>query len=809
MSWLSNVNNLLTKLDDQVETVAEERALAEDDEGTIDGAKTGIDDILAKRGLSSVGSEDNDSLEVKEEEQQKEVEEREDQPKDKNIERIEIDDEASPHPLLEIISPVAIDKKTAAAIVVNDQIQNAISQNDMKIQEGKIPSMKVDETETQLSKLYSESTILQQESVANNEADVSKIKTTDSERHYLETSKNADKKEEITTSNSEIPSTINPMLRASSSSNHGAQTMSPPPSLSQLSNLTKEMIDKPTAPQLTPALSSLPSSLKQNQRLPAVSPNCSQKEHRELVIERKEAQKEARTLRRHVVSLNEQLEAAESELQAQRKELERAAERMEKDRVRQKEGKDASQKRQVQEITLLKTQHGKSLKEQQKRYEEQLERNRRKLSEEEKRRKQEGGNWDKEMSHAIDREQEMCIAVSKLEEEKLILLQQISTLQGQQTALGLRLESLTQAADNSMEREREAEDRLDVALNQHARQISQRQARESELERTVQELNAALVASRDNDRSSGTCIGRGGNNASSGANPYSEARISALEMDLQNANSQLAMEKEQSQTSQMQFRNFSKETAQEANIVHAKQIQYDRKMADMSLIILKLEAKLREYEKLSPGHTASFNDDEAPNQIKLLSEEVLRLRDKIANQNSESLAMKTRLKVAVDRSNKLEDELIVSRTSANGDGNAYESMERALNPKSGGGRRRHGNPSSSSSIRTAMLLNSSGGDRTEKIGHVVDQIDSFAVSTGKYLRRNPIARAGFIFYLILIHLWTFVILFFHAHSFETIPSGAFGEVPHSPHAIIQEQKIERNIDSATAVTNSMKQKLTP
>mmetsp|Transcript_16306 Transcript_16306/g.16291 ORF Transcript_16306/g.16291 Transcript_16306/m.16291 type:complete len:165 (+) Transcript_16306:384-878(+) len=150
---------------------------------------------------------------------------------------------------------------------------------------------------------------------------------------------------------------------------------------------------------------------------------------------------------------------------------------MEKDRVRQKVEKDASQKRQAQEITLLRTQNGKSLKEQQERYEEQLERNRKKLSEEEKRRKQEGGNWDKEMSHAIDREQEMRIAVSRLEDEKLILLQQISTLQGQQTALGLRLESLTQAADNSMEREREAEDRLDVALNQHTRQISQRQVR--------------------------------------------------------------------------------------------------------------------------------------------------------------------------------------------------------------------------------------------------------------------------------------------------------------------------------------------
>lgn len=59
----------------------------------------------------------------------------------------------------------------------------------------------------------------------------------------------------------------------------------------------------------------------------------------------------------------------------------------------------------------------------------------------------------------------------------MTLLSQIATLQGQQEALGSRLESLTQAADNAVEREREAEDRLDKALTQHARQISQRQVR--------------------------------------------------------------------------------------------------------------------------------------------------------------------------------------------------------------------------------------------------------------------------------------------------------------------------------------------
>ena len=60
-------------------------------------------------------------------------------------------------------------------------------------------------------------------------------------------------------------------------------------------------------------------------------------------------------------------------------------------------------------------------------------------------------------------------------DEKATLLSQISTLQAQQIALENRLESVSQTADNAMEREREAEDRLDAALSMHARQLTQRQ----------------------------------------------------------------------------------------------------------------------------------------------------------------------------------------------------------------------------------------------------------------------------------------------------------------------------------------------
>lgn len=56
------------------------------------------------------------------------------------------------------------------------------------------------------------------------------------------------------------------------------------------------------------------------------------------------------------------------------------------------------------------------------------------------------------------------------------------------------------------------------------------------------------------------------------------------------------------------------------------------------------------------------------------------------------------------------------------------------------------------------------------------------------MRRNPLARGGFILYLLLLHLWTFVVIVFHAHNYEHV-HGDFGggkQLPHGPHALMQQ-----------------------
>jgi Cu/Ag efflux protein CusF len=261
----------------------------------------------------------------------------------------------------------------------------------------------------------------------------------------------------------------------------------------------------------------------------------------------------------------------------------------------------------------------------------------------------------------------------------------------------------------------------------------------------------------------------------------------------------------------MQLRELSKETKQEAMMVHQKQLQAERTIAKMSLTISTLETSLQEAEKngfsASATSEQSMKEDEMVKRVQLLSEEVVRLHDKIAGHTSESLAMKHRLKAAVDKANKLEEELATSKSSQNGDCFAYDSIERTQIAR----RRKPGFNANAGTIRSAMRLDASGGEKSHQIGRAIDWVDSFASSTGNlfhvsalivhtlshvdlflagiYLRRNPFARAGFIFYLIMIHFWSTVVFFFHAHSFhENVDFGSGVSVSLGPHALLMQHQ---------------------
>ncbi|KAL7567950.1 hypothetical protein ACA910_019660 [Epithemia clementina (nom. ined.)] len=439
----------------------------------------------------------------------------------------------------------------------------------------------------------------------------------------------------------------------------------------------------------------------------------------------RESQREARTLRRHVVALNKQLEHAETELKAQREELERAAERLEKDRVRYKEEREKEKNRHADEIKSLKAQNDKAMKELKQRMDKQIEEVRKQLRDVEERRMQEGGDWNKELIDAVQREQEMAQKYALLEDEKGTLLSQITILQDQQEALGNRLESLSQTADNVMEREREAEARLDEALNLHARQIAQRQARESELERTVAELGAALVVARSSNSSSTN--GTGGSSklrqddAFVSSSP--EALVQTLQHELEGLVAQLNFEKQRCETLQNELRDVSRERTEETAANHARQIKDDRKIAELSHTIARLESEQRGGNRHDSVRSLSAESGDSQ-QMMELSEEVIRLREKVANCNSEISALKSRLKVANEREQRAESALESSKRIDDD----FRDLEQS--PVSGDGMRRRAGGSSSRhsqrnsnevSMRAALHLDAMRGQGAAHGPHALMQ----------------------------------------------------------------------------------------
>lgn len=196
---------------------------------------------------------------------------------------------------------------------------------------------------------------------------------------------------------------------------------------------------------------------------------------------------------------------------------------------------------------------------------------------------------------------------------------------------------------------------------------------------------------------------------------------------------------QKSSTLQEELQEVSKERTEEASAAHARQLQSDRKIADMSVSISRLQATIRDAKKASFGDSRasvySSDDGGRSSQIQSLSEQVLKQQETIARSKSEISALKNRLQVAVSRADKAEEAL----SSVQDSDDAYDRMESApLSGSRDGGRpstrmRRRGRGSSSGTgtIRSAIRLNSGQGQNGEKIGKAIDAVDSFSVQTGK------------------------------------------------------------------------------
>jgi flagellin-like hook-associated protein FlgL len=523
-----------------------------------------------------------------------------------------------------------------------------------------------------------------------------------------------------------------------------------------------------------------------------------------------QAQKEVRTLRRHVVALNNQLEGAEREVVAQRNELEQAGERMTKDSARHKEERERERTTHQSQFQALRSEHDAALQAQRAKYEALLEESRSQLKAVEDRRRQEGGNRDKELADALDRESQAVAKLESVEDERATLMSQISTLQSQQESLGSRLESLSQTAENAFAREREAEERLDEALSMHARQISQRQAREAELERTVSELGAALVAAEKLGAGRLDAGEADPGNAHGGSTSAALLRVATMESELESLRSQLFDEQQRNHTLEAELRESSRERNEEALVTQKRQQQHDRRIEELNQALSQLKSELgaardsastdNHRRQGSRAVERSLDVDSMQSQIQSLSDEVVRHRDKLGGAQSEVAALRSRLSAALERAQSAESALedaqaaLAASNFRGGDDDddvepGLARMRTRLNRvrQRGGRGGVLGRSHPSNTMRSALKLDGltmhphaggSGPAGAEAVGKTLDAMDSLLSQSGKVLRANPFARLFFVAYLLLLHVWTFVAIIFHAHGMEGIHGDFGGSAQH-------------------------------
>ena len=533
------------------------------------------------------------------------------------------------------------------------------------------------------------------------------------------------------------------------------------------------------------------------------------------------ATKELRKLRRHVLQLNSDLDAAEREIEAQRAELDRAAGRMERDRSRHKQEKESAETSHKAEVAALVASHDRAMQQLKESHDSAVSEMEERVHRAEQQRAKEGGERDIELANALDRERASLASTAKLQDEKTTMNERITSLMTEVSRLETRLEHATSQMELAAERERNAEEQLDKALSLHARQLSQRQQRESKLEQTVADLGAALVVAKGKIEA-----GMGGEdfrraNSAPEEDPLDlKARLQDAHDEIETLRAQLQLERQRCSTLHNELQDLSKEQADELSGAHAKQRQYERKISDLTTLVAKLQSSLRraagdkallvgddatasgEYTGIQHSGDEKKETDHLRKQIMSLSEQQTKMRSEISTLKNRLRSSSLRAETAekgLEAANQRIQAMLSGMSSTDEEmGLTGRRKKRAssANPARRGFHKSTKVESISSSLGLQPGRFPTGGWR-EMLSSLLDTFDALAIDLGSHFRHFPVSRLAFMLYLLILHMWAFFLLVYHAHA-----QGTGGDF-HGPEALVRSYRHMEQVPKIAAAAKSM------
>ena len=475
--------------------------------------------------------------------------------------------------------------------------------------------------------------------------------------------------------------------------------------------------------------------------------------------------------------LQDQLATDRAELLAQHDELEQAAARMEQDRQRSKEEREDLLEEQEEEIQQLREHYEMMLADQKEHYETEMHNLHARVKLEEQKRLEEGGDWTKELEDALERERNALKELVELKADKNRLESTVTKLETQLEALQTKVVSLTATAREASDRERDAEDKLDSFMTQHQRQLQQKQERESELERTVAELGAALTFAQQKNLMSNRSAPVGENTAEN-----FKAKLTATVEEMESFKAQISFLEQERDALQHELHEISREREEDAAEAQEREREHDKQTTELKAQVSKLEETLQELKRddrvrersatIDPNSSARMVQltdqlEEARRQLSLTSDELIRQKGQVESSKAEIITLKGRLESATARAENAENALSSPAASTS---RLYDIESGGFTtPRSRrrvrGGRGRY-SQLPSRSLLSAFGLNVAHGSATEQAVRTIDAMDAWMLETVYIMRHEPLARLGFAFYMIMVHLWCFSLVFFHTVESE-------------------------------------------
>jgi hypothetical protein len=548
------------------------------------------------------------------------------------------------------------------------------------------------------------------------------------------------------------------------------------------------------------------------------------------------AESKNKKLLQKVNQLEEKLQLSEVEIEAQAKELNRAGKELEQIRSQAKLEQEELMDEHDEELDDIQKEHQSALDNMRQEYEKTVAEWKEQYESEQARRQQEGGDWTNELEEAIQREKDALKRLHEVDTERANVQSKYENLLSQHESLQQELDTERLSIKAANEREREAHNTLDETLVQHSKQILQRQRREAELEQQVLELGGALTLAQQQQQqqqqrqqqqqqwlgaSQHQQSGTSANDKSSFAVPHAVtlAELDSLSFkekweqtmeELDSMSVQLTIEIQRRETLQREVQDIAQERAEEVSLHQAQQHKFDQKVADFEATIMLLQSNLRTLQQQSVTTMTSIGAETDKNvqlydshelemskrEIRGLSEQLLRHQGLVENAKTEILALKGRLQAATVRAEEAENTLFSQSSSYTvTNSRTSSSSGRAMDMESGGdmgissnvstirrrvkGGNRGRNGVGVPSIRSALNLGSIRGSNPalDQVAITIDAIDAWMVDMGSFLRHEPLARFGFLLYLVTIHAYCTAVVVFHTTEIE---HGDFGSLDSNP-----------------------------